>query len=148
MNNDHQTDKNQEGAAVLLVSILLLSIMTVALISAYNISAVQFRIIGNMQMQRTVESAAQEGVERVISSSDDFSSDSTEQNYSIGGNTVTVAAPECIASVKLSGYSATWGLAPEDNTWHVQASVTDSASGARAIIHQGIRIRMRAGQCP
>ena len=63
--------------------------------------------------------------------------------------TVNVSAPDCIDSRVATGYSAVvQNIIPEDNTWELVATVTDDVTGASSTIHQGVEIRMLAGNCP
>jgi hypothetical protein len=39
-------------------------------------------------------------------------------------------------------------MATYDNVWEVVATVTDSLTGAKAVYHQGVKIRMLSGNCP
>ncbi|NIN36202.1 MAG: pilus assembly protein, partial [Gammaproteobacteria bacterium] len=48
-----------------------------------------------------------------------------------------------------AGYSAVvTNIIPEDNVWEVTATVDDDLTGATSSIHQGVEIRMLAGNCP
>jgi len=61
---------------------------------------------------------------------------------------VNVAAPDCIDSQTAAGYSAVVeNIIPEDNTWEISATVTDNVTGATSTIHQGVEMRMLAGNC-
>ena len=62
---------------------------------------------------------------------------------------VSVSVPDCLDSEVATGYSAVVeSIIPEDNTWELTATLTDSITGAVSTIHQGVRIRMLAGNCP
>jgi len=61
---------------------------------------------------------------------------------------VNVSAPICIDSRVATGYSAVVdNIIPDDNTWEIIAAVTDNVTGASATIHQGVEMRMLAGNC-
>jgi len=51
--------------------------------------------------------------------------------------------------VTAKGYTKKIGeLTPEDTDWELRASVSDTSSGARATIVQGVRLRLLSGNCP
>lgn len=141
------TISHKQKGATLIVSLIMLVVLTLFAVSAINLSSVNLRIVGNMQAQKMMELVAQDGIERVISSASYFSLAPTTQSYNISGYTVDVSAPVCIHSVPATGYSATSGISPEDNDWELVASVSDPLTGAALNLHQGVRIRMLAGNC-
>ena len=55
--------------------------------------------------------------------------------------------PQCTYWEPSSGYSALSGVAPQDTYWDMKATASDSTSGASTEIHQGIQIRLPAGNC-
>jgi len=55
--------------------------------------------------------------------------------------------PQCVFFQPATGYSALSGVAPQDTFWDMQAVATDSNTGASTEIHQGIQIRLPAGNC-
>ena len=140
------TVRRQQGA-VLIVSLLMLVVLTLLAVSAINTSTVNLRIVDNMRAQQEVESTTQRAIEQVLSDVDNFSSPAA-QTLTIDGHNVAISQPQCVRFRPATGYSAKWGLAPEDTTWEVDASLTDASTGAQANIRQGIEIRMTAGNCP
>lgn len=135
----------QQTGATLLVALIFLLMMTLFAITAINMSTVNLRIVGNMQTSKALDAAAQAAIEQAISSMSQFSL--TPTSLVVGD--ATVEPPTCIESRVATGYSAVvTNIIPEDNTWEVIATVTDLDSGARSAIHQGVQIRMLAGNCP
>ena len=61
--------------------------------------------------------------------------------------TVTVSRPQCLYYQPATGYSALSVVAPQDTYWDLQANATDSKTGASAEVHQGIQMRLPAGNC-
>ena len=106
------------------------------------------KIVGNMQAQRLMEMAAQDAIERMVSTPAYYSLTPTAQSFTISGLTVSVSAPACFRNTPATGYSATSGISPEDNDWEFIATVTDGLTGAAMALHQGVRMRMLAGNCP
>lgn len=142
----------RQGGATLFVALIFLLIMTLFAVSSVNLSTVNFKIVGNMQAMKYMDAAAQDAIEQVLSDADNYTSPASQTITSTVAGvdyTVNVAAPECIDNRVASGYSAVVdNIIPEDNTWEVVATVTDNATGATATVHQGVEIRMLAGNCP
>jgi Tfp pilus assembly protein PilX len=141
------TMRKQSGAT-LIVSLIMLVVLTLFAVSAINLSSVNLRIVGNMQAQKMMELAAQDAIEQMLSSPTYYSLTPSARVINVGGFNVNVTAPACTRSVPATGYSATSAISPEDNDWEFVASVSDGLTGAGVTIHQGIRIRMLAGNCP
>ncbi len=148
---------NELGAATLLLSLIILAAMTLLVISSSNISTVNYRIAGNMQAQKLVDSAAIQGLEEVLSQTSSFSTTTgSDRTINVGADitnpalpayTAAVTAPVCIGSRVMPGFSAAWGIAPEVNVWEMTSSVTDPATGAATTLHQGVKIQQLSGSC-
>jgi Tfp pilus assembly protein PilX len=144
----------QQRGATLLVALIMLVVLTLFAVTGFNLSSVNLRIAGNFQMQKTMEAAAQEAIEQVISTSASFGAGS--QTIAVGTYNVTVTGPtggttgpKCNYAVTAKGYTKKIGeLTPEDTDWELKASVSDTSSGARAEIVQGVRVRLLSGNCP
>jgi len=142
-----KTFHTQRGAT-LIVSLIMLVVLTLFAVSAINLSNTNLKIVGNMQAQKMMELAAQDAIEQMLSSPTFYGLTAAARNITIFGFNVAVAAPQCILSVPASGYSATSGISPEDNDWELVARVSDNLTGAAMALHQGVRVRMLAGNCP
>ncbi|MEX2354193.1 MAG: PilX N-terminal domain-containing pilus assembly protein [Gammaproteobacteria bacterium] len=143
---------NQQRGATLFVALIFLLIMTLFAVSSINMSTVNLRIVGNMQAMKQMDAAAQDAIERALSNSNSFGTGvaATTVTSTISGTdfTVDVTAPICIDSQVATGYSAVIdSIIPEDNTWEIVASVTDNVTGATSTLHQGVEMRMLAGNC-
>jgi len=141
-----------QRGATLFVALIFLLIMTLFAVSSINMSTVNLRIVGNMQAMRHMDAAAQDAIEQALSSSNNFGTGVAAGTVisTISGvdYTVNVSAPECIDSRVATGYSAVIdSIIPEDNTWEIVATVSDNFTGASSTIHQGVEIRMLAGNC-
>ena len=146
-----QTHHRQRGAT-LFVALIFLLIMTLFAVSSINMSTINLRIIGNMQAAKQMDAAAQDAIEQKLSDSASFGTGVTASTVTgiVSGvdYTVDVEAPVCIDSRVATGYSAVVeNIIPEDNTWEIIATVSDSITGATSTIHQGVEIRMLAGNC-
>lgn len=145
--------RHRQRGATLFVALIFLLIMTLYAISSINMSTVNLRIIGNMQAVKQMDAAAQDAIETTLSNSNNFglgAAPSTVTSTVSGVPfTVDVTAPDCIDSRVATGYSAVvQNIIPEDNTWELIATVTDDVTGASSTVHQGVEIRMLAGNCP
>jgi Tfp pilus assembly protein PilX len=140
--------RHSQQGATLIVSLIMLVVMTLFAVSAINLSTMNLKIAGNMQAQRLMEMAAQDAIERMLSTPTYYTLTPTAQSFTISGLAVSVSAPACVRSTPATGYSATSGISPEDNDWEFIASVTDGLTGAGLALHQGVRMRMLAGNCP
>ena len=146
---------NRQRGAALLVVLVMLVILTLFAISSINSSNLNLKIVGNVQAEKVMENAAQEAIEQVLSSPANFTipvPDPGTINVNggpsyVNGAAVTVATPVCIMKTLAPGYDLSNPLAPEDNIWEVQANVTDTTTGANAVVHQGIKMRLPAGSC-
>ena len=142
----------QRGLTTFVAMIFLLLLLLFA-ISAVQILGVNLRITSNMQSQKAVEAAAQQGLERMISDLAKFITPPigpTTLNIQNGADekfVVTVRGPKCIAETPAAGYSLTYALAPLRTQWELQANTKDSTLGGAAEVHQGVSILMPGGSC-
>ncbi|MFT7457711.1 MAG: Tfp pilus assembly protein PilX [Planctomycetota bacterium] len=140
--------KKQSGT-VLFIALIFLVIMTLYAVSSINMSTTNLKIVGNMQAIKEMDADAQDAIEQTLSDMNQFSLTPAASTVSGAIGSVDVATPECIQSRTATGYSAVAGdIIPEDNTWELTATVSDSVTGAASTIHQGVEIRMLAGNCP
>jgi len=141
------TFRHQNGAT-LIVALIMLVMMTILAVSAINLSTINLKIVGNMQSQKEMDAAAQEAIEQVMSQYTVFTSPAaTVVSTPMGPVQVTEAV--CISRNVAKGYTAVVsGVIPDDNVWEIKASITDPLTGAKTILHQGVAIRMPAGNCP
>ena len=165
----------RERGAVLLMSLIMLVMMTIFVVSSVNVSSLGMKVVGNAQSQKQVDAAAMEAVEVILNDFGNFNKAVSQRGAptaaatcyfssgsctptdglatvspvgSAAGYSVTVNLPTCISSQTATGYSAVWGLAPDDNIWEISTTVSDNVTGATSTITQGVRIRMLAGNCP
>lgn len=166
MNGIHAPGR-QRGIT-LLVTMIMLVVLTLFVVSAVRIANVNLRITGNYQWQKETEWLADSAIEQLVSSSANFydgavqAGTAADQHICADGTLVasggctltnpavgTVTKPRCTSSQPAEGYTKKINeLAPDDNTWAVKATMTDSFSGARVVIHRGVTVRMLAGNCP
>ena len=163
------TTLRQRGAT-LLISLIMLVVLTLFAVTAIRTGNIGFKVVGNQQVQKQMEAAAQQAVEQVVSNLANFDpvvyvspSTTSAQRVCVNGSPpvaippdtcnpgstqVDVAPVRCISSVRSQFDSLTQAMATYDNVWEIVATVTDSATGAKAVYHQGVKIRMLSNSCP
>ena len=142
--------RRQRGIT-LVVSLLMLAVLTLLATAAIQGSTTSLTIVNNAQSQKAVDSLGRDALEFVISDIDYFEnprSVTVNDPSDADGYGVVAGAATCLREDPALGYSAKWPLAPRDTTWEVVSTVSDDVSGAGAVVHQGLRIRMTAGSCP
>jgi Tfp pilus assembly protein PilX len=154
----------QRGLAMV-IGMIMLVLLTLLVVSAINSSSVNLRITGNMQAQDEARAMAQQAIERVLGVKANFYPTPTAQaatNYyadsDSSGNavySVSVAAPVCKGAAKqfpgrtadcINGARA--GLFCWDTLWEVVATATDTKTGVRQVITQGVAIPFEPGFNP
>jgi Tfp pilus assembly protein PilX len=143
------TLKQSQHGATLIVALVMLVLLTMLAVSSINLSTTNLKIVGNMQARKYMDAAAQDAIEQALSASGTFTAPAVAVVSTPMGN-VTVSAADCLGGQVAQGYSAVIGdIIPEDNTWEIIAVTdTDPVTGATSTIHQGVEMRMLAGNCP
>jgi len=143
-----KSGKRQAGAS-LLISLIMLVVLTLMAMSSMNLNNTSLKIVGNMQSQKALENAAQEASATILGSFSNFAVPvPTPPAMTVNGYPVTVTTPVCKKAAIAFGYQFDDPLAPEDTNWEVQASTSDSLTGAATVLHNGVKIRLPAGNCP
>lgn len=141
--------KGQRGV-VLPVALFILLLVTLLAVSVMQTSTIDLKIAQNRQARIQTERAVERGIERIINDVTNFTNVSAlgaSQDMNLGNWTVTVERPYCISSVAATGYSVNAPLVPEYNVFAFEACATDTLTGARVVMEQGIRMLMLAGNC-
>jgi Tfp pilus assembly protein PilX len=108
MKKNHLPKRSMQSqtGATLMIAMIFLVLLTLIVISAINATNINTKVVGNMQIQREAEAAAQQAIETAIST--DFTKSPTASTVTVDINnsgqaastyTVTVPAPTC-TSVK------------------------------------------------
>ena len=166
--------KSAQQGMTLLVVLIMLIVITLFVMSTVKLGSTNAQIVSNMRAQKQVEAEAQQQIEiavnqfsffnDVITAAGAWTSSSTTSltaanlwtTYKPTGgtaapamqaNTVTISRPQCLYYQPATGYSALSGVAPQDTYWDLQANAADSKTGASAEVHQGIQMRLPAGNC-
>lgn len=163
----------RERGATLLIALIMLVMLTLFAISAIRTGNVGFKVVANQQTQKLMEAAAQEAIEQVLSNLGNFDPtfDPTTTPATVAqricvngsppvittnptatactsGTAVDVSPARCISSKRSQFDSLTQTMATNDNVWEIIVTVTDSATGAKAVYHQGVKMRMLSNSCP
>ncbi|MDA0225215.1 MAG: hypothetical protein O2975_03775 [Proteobacteria bacterium] len=147
MNTMRRTLRPQRGVTLLVVLVMLV-VITLLGIASIRMSGSSMLIVGNMQARKFVEGFGLQAIEQVMNSSAPFSSPTAAQAFTApAGIAVAIGNRSCVHSAAATGYSLTAALSPEDNNWEFQVDVTDSFTGARTRMVQGVRIRQLSGSC-
>jgi hypothetical protein len=168
------TLRRAQSGMVLIVTLAMLVVITLFVISMVRLGNTNAVIVGNMQAQKGVESEAQQAIEMAVNkftffddaiqetnswatSTTTYLSYSTMwTNYRPTGATAAPATqsddikiyrPQCLFFEPATGYSALSGIAPQDTFWDLAVTASDSKTGASTEIHQGLQMRLPAGNC-
>ena len=166
----------RQSGMVLMVTLVMLIVITMFVISMVRLSNTNAIIVGNMQAQKAVEAEAQQAAELALnkfkfwedamttagtwatSTTSTVSYATIWSTYTPTGATVgtppktqsdsiTIYRPQCLFFEPAQGYSALSGVAPQDTYWDLQVNAADTKTGASTEIHQGVQMRLPAGNC-
>jgi Tfp pilus assembly protein PilX len=148
-----------QHGVTLFVTLVMLLVITALALTVFRGSTTSLKVVGNMQAQQALERAMQSYIESFIGTAAFFTDAAKNTGTwpagktslaptNVNGYTVTVYRPTCISATPIEGSSATFLFTPDDTAWNIRASGTDPATGARAEIHQQIRVRLATGYCP
>jgi Tfp pilus assembly protein PilX len=165
--------RRQQGMT-LLIAMIMLTVITIFVVSMVRLSNTNAAIVGNMRAQKTVDTEAQQAIEvainnftffdHAIQKTGTWADDAVASlayatlwaNYKPAAasaapvtqaNDINIFRPQCTYFETSHGYSALSAVAPQDTYWDLRVTASDSVSGAGAEIHQGVQIRLPAGNC-
>jgi hypothetical protein len=154
----HMNLPSPQRGAVLIIALIMIVLISLVVVGAFNLSTGNLKAVGNVQYRSESVTAANSAIESVISGTFlgaldtttvvnvDLDKDGTNEYQ------VSVAIPRCpvrVARVSLdspSGYETTGGVASAAGTyitdWELVATVSDVATGASAVVREGVRLPM------
>ena len=139
--------KRQRGMTLLVVLVMLV-VITLLGIASIRISGSNLLVVGNMQSRKLVENYGLQAIEQVMNSIAPFNAPTSAVAVTVpAGLAISVSNRTCTFSAPAAGTSAVSPIAPEDNNWEFSVSVSDSFTGARTTMVQGVKIRQLAGAC-
>ncbi len=152
--------RRQRGM-VLIVTLAMLVVITLFVISMIRLGNTNAIIVGNMQAQKGVEAEAQQAIEIAVNKFSFFDDAIQSTNTWLSPATDSLRNNEQYAT-----YSGVWtaylptgataapatrsddiSIAPQDTYWDVAVAAGDSKTGATSEIHQGLQVRLPAGNC-
>jgi Tfp pilus assembly protein PilX len=141
--------RRPERGATLVVTLIMLVIMTLFAIAAVNLSGSNLKVIGNMQARTAAESAAQWAIEDTLSSINWFRAGYATERSVVAPNGLTarVQGRSCKSATPVPDNTNQHPILPEETVWEFRVEVTDPQTNAKAVIWQGARIKMLAGNC-
>lgn len=159
--------RNQRGVT-LLISLIMLLVLTLFAVSMIRLSNTNAMIVGNLQVQQALESAANQAIETDLNSANFYNDQingtgcwaggaasavvgtgSCFNGASMNGYTVTLYKPKCLYTQKSTGYSAISNVAPDDDFFEVTAVATDPLTNTQATVTvvQGVKVTLPTGNC-
>jgi len=141
-------ERRQRGAT-LIVTLIMLVMMTLFAIAAINLSGSNMRVVGNMQARTAAEAAALWAIEDTLSSLAWFSTSAGTVRTVVAPNGLSaqVQSRACKSATAREGNSQLYPIVPEDTVWEFKVEVTDPVTNAKAVMWQGTKIAMLAGNC-
>ena len=167
-------NRARQRGVTLIVGMIMLILITLMVTTAFTLSSNNLKSVGNMQFRNESLAAANKALEQTVATQflTGFLSIPPAQTITFDVNndgtsdyTINVSQPTCVEATTLAlGSNASacsgsragaLGGCPKANVstlWDMQASVTDSISGASMVVKQGVRIEVSSVQrdavCP
>ena len=166
---------SREQGMTMVIALIMLIVITLFVVSMVRMSNTNALIVGNMQAQKAVEAEAQQAIEvavnnfqffdDAIAESGQWTSTSAQYltyatlwtSYKPAGadNTppatqsspIRIYRPQCLHYEPSTGYSALSGVAPQDTYWDMKVTASDTFTGSTTEVHQGLQMRLPAGNC-
>jgi len=156
------TARRQRGAT-LIIGIIFLALLMLSVTIAFRMSSNNLKAVGNMQAEAEAEASAERAIEQVLSTDTIFLAPApvtiAKDEYDV---TVSVAKPECLRSVAIEAHTSPdampniyiQNLPAGSNSgyvethWDIAATATGASTGARVVVHQGVRLVMQADPDP
>lgn len=163
-----------QNGMTMFIALVMLIVITLFVVSMVRLNNVNALIVGNMQAQKAIEAEAQQVVEVAVNNYQ-FFKDAIEGTGSWAvpstpsiphtalwtsykpvaatsapakqADSIDILRPQCLYYEPATGYSALSGVAPQDTFWDLAVTASDSRTGASAEIHQGVQMRLPAGNC-
>ena len=140
-----------QRGSTLLISLIMLVLLTLMAFSAIESTTMGMQVVGNAQFRAEATSAAQQAIEKVISSTAFTTTAPTAQTISVNNSNYTVTfspAPTC--SQYQVVVSATEKNLPTEcyasevnlcyrTVWDITAVVDDLNTGVKVTVHQGVK---------
>lgn len=148
---------HQRGAITILIALIMLVVITVMVTTAFSLSTINLKAVGNAQVREEALAAAHIVIEQTVASPfalDPNSAAVTDlpidiYNGPIDGDEylVTLAAPRCVRAVQAAVSTASSVTLPGmtsvsayNTIWELDATATEVTTGAKVRVKQGVRV--------
>lgn len=149
--------RTQRGVT-LLISMIMLLVLTLFAAAMIRLSNTNVVVVGNMQTQHALVSAARQAIETDMNSASFYNDQINSTGTWASGSTsvsnidnykVTLNEPKCIYTTKAAGYSAISNVAPDDDYFEVSAQATDptDSNAGQVTMVQGVKVTLPTGNC-
>ena len=147
--------KPAQQGSVLPVALIMLVLLTLVAVTAITMGSNSVQVVGNAQFRQEASAAAQQAIESLISNTDFTLTPPASQEDDINDDgtmdyIVTFDPPPSCQFVKAVAAGETgvpkecFGSAGTNycywTTWDISAVVDDQNTGAKATVHQGVRL--------
>jgi hypothetical protein len=151
------TPARQGGAITILIAMIMLVVITVMISTAFSLSTINLKAVGNAQVREEALAAAHIVIEQTVASPfalDPNAAAVTAQpidiyNGPIDGDEylVDLAVPRCVRAVQAAITTASsvtlpgmTSLSAYNTIWELDVTATESTTGAKVRVIQGVRI--------
>lgn len=152
--NSASFQSSRQRGATLIVALIMIALISLLVINAFTLSSSNLKAVGNMQAREEVIAAANQALEIVAGSP--FTNGPVAQEINVDINkdgtsdyTVQVAAPRCIRAARVPSedrcdvnLQALCAETDWHTDWDIAGTVVDAVTGARVVIHHGVRARI------
>lgn len=146
----------QRGVVTIFVAMILLILITLMVVTAFSLSTMNLKAVGNVQTRNEAIAAAEKSIELAIDGSFWEPGPGVVQEFDIDVDhdtrddyRVTIAVPTCVRATRVnlsvvhSEELIKFGGASGWNTiWDLDATSVDQSSGTRVRVRQGVRVLM------
>lgn len=163
----------RQRGATLIVGLIVLMLITAMVAAAYKFSTFNLKAVNNMQTRAEAVAAASSAIETMVGSwafntapgaGETHSINIDNDNLNVPEYTVVIAAPTCLRAIPVTappdagsdsqsldnGMFVATGVAAAkvyQVLWDVDAVATDTRSGTRVRVHQGVSRTLTQAQC-
>ena len=148
------TAVRQRGVITIFITMMMLLLITILVTTAYSLSTMNLRAVGNVQVREEALAAANLVIERVVGQGDLFTLTPSASTTGVdinndGGDDyiVDLAVPQCIRATRANSVAGTsvtlpgMSLGTSWNTiWELDATATEASTGAQVRVKHGIRV--------
>jgi len=127
---------HKQHGSTLLVALIMLMLLTLIAISAMNATTSSIQVVGNAQFREEANTAAQQGIERIISSNFTVSPAASTVPVTFGAASYTaqVEAPTCTSSIALTNAELNPAIAADAACLGSGAATNTGIMGASGVV--------------